>query len=333
MLSQQDLGGKMKPDQIEQAIREVLLEIDATPTPANEVLNRYTRSRRYIGSKDRKALTQGVWDALRARPTPDWIKAAIAEKELVAMNEPAQFILRVNGDRDEVQKTLSDTGIHTEQTKLSPIGLVCEKRFDLNTNELYRSGQIEVQDEGSQLIALATGIKSGEKVLDYCAGAGGKSLCFAWMMKNQGQIVAHDISARSLKELEKRANRAGVKIETTLKPTGVFDHVVVDAPCSGSGTWRRCPDARLKLTEGQVKTLVKLQAEILDKACSFVKQGGKLHYMTCSLLEAENQEQMRSFLKRHKEFRLLHHQQWTPATTHTDGFFLASFERDAHART
>lgn len=317
----------MKQEQINLAVQEVLAQIDATSVPANEILNHYTRTHRYIGSKDRKFLTQRVWDELRARLTPKWIQKVIAQKELKAMNKPADFILRVNGDRNTVQKQLAAQGIMTKLTPLSPLGLICEKRIDLNTIDQYKSGKIEVQDEGSQLVALATGIRANDTVLDYCAGAGGKSLCFAWMMQGKGKIVAHDISKRSLQELQKRAQRAGVKIETTLKPQGVFSQVVVDAPCSGSGTWRRCPDARLKLTEKQVKNLVKLQAEILDKASQFVAPNGKLHYMTCSLLEAENQTQMRTFLKRHLEFKLIHHQQWTPATTDTDGFFLASFER------
>ena len=320
-------GGIMKPAQIDIAVQEVLDQIDATQTPANEVLNTYTRARRYIGSKDRKALTQKVWDILRSRPTPTWLQKLILAKELDAMNTAAPFVLRVNGDRSMVQQQLAEQGIETFPTALSPLGLVSTKRFDLNINPLYKKGLVEVQDEGSQLVALATGIKAEDTVLDYCAGAGGKSLCFAWMMGGKGKIVAHDISKRSLQELKKRADRAGVKIETTLNPTGKFSDVVVDAPCSGSGTWRRCPDARLKLTEMQVKNLVKLQADILDKACQFVAVNGRLHYMTCSLLEMENQMQMRNFLKKHVEFRLVHHQQWTPATTHTDGFFLATFER------
>jgi len=244
------------------------------------------------------------------------------------MNQPAPFVLRANGNRAVIQQQLAQQGIETQVTPLSPIGLICTKRVDLNTNSLYKNGLIEVQDEGSQLVALATGIKANDTVLDYCAGAGGKSLCFAQMMQGHGKIVAHDISKRSLQELQKRARRAGASIETTLYPKGEFSHVVVDAPCSGSGTWRRCPDAKLKLTQQQVKNLVKLQAEILDQAARFVAPNGKLHYMTCSLFEQENQLQMRSFLKTHMNFRLLHHQQWTPAVTHTDGFFLASFERN-----
>ena len=128
-------------------------------------------------------------------------------------------------------------------------------------------------------------------------------------------------------ELKKRAERAGVKmIEITQNPTGTFKHVVVDAPCSGSGTWRRCPDAPFKLTPEILREVQKKQAAILDKASQYVEKGGFLHYMTCSVIERENQAQMRAFLKRHTDFKLIHHQQWTPAKTGTDGFFIASFK-------
>ena len=148
------------------------------------------------------------------------------------------------------------------------------------------------------------------------------------MMQNKGKIVAHDISDISLRELQKRARRAHVSIITTTRhPVGQFQHVVVDAPCSGSGTWRRNPDGRLKLTEKQLLALTKKQADILEKACLFVAPNGYLHYMTCSVIELENQSQMRSFLKKHPNFRLVHHEQWTPAKTNTDGFFLASFQK------
>ena len=328
MLLLKDLKETMKPEQIELAILELLNQIDATSRPANEVINTYTRMRRYIGSKDRRAITDGVWQVLRSRPTPQWIQKIIPESELKAMNETAQTVLRANGNRLEIQNQLQQEGVETDLTPLSPIGLILKKRVNLAEVKAYQNGLIEVQDEGSQLLALATKIKSGDKVLDYCAGAGGKSLAFAQMMQNQGQIVAHDVSAISLKKLNQRAKRAGVSIIHTIqKPQGLFDHVVVDAPCSGTGTWRRQPDARLKLKQEQIKQYTKTQAQILDKACSFVKPKGYLHYMTCSLLQDENQNQMKNFLKLHAFFHLVHHAQWTPAKHKTDGFFLATFQR------
>ncbi len=318
----------MKTEQIQAAADELLTEINKTNRPANEVINAYTRARRYIGSKDRHALTDLVWHTIKNYPTPDWLKKLISVQELNAMKMKAHTILRVNGNRLQIQKQLTEQGIQTISTPLSPLGLILQKRINLNTLPEYKQGLIEVQDEGSQLVALATNISQNESVLDYCAGAGGKSLCFAQMMTNKGKIVAHDISKISLQELKKRAVRAHASIiSTTLTPKGLFDHVVVDAPCSGSGTWRRNPDGRLKLTQKQVQALTQKQADILNKASLFVKQKGHLHYITCSLLELENQHQMRRFLKTHPNFQLVHHQQWTPAKTNTDGFFLATFQK------
>ena len=318
----------MTPENITKAIQEVLTEIDSSSHPANEVLNAYTRTRRYIGSKDRRAIRDGVWNTLRKRSWPKWLDKIVPKEELSALHMEPQIILRANGNRKEIQTKLAKEGIETEFTKLSPIGLILKKRIPLTTCKAYLEGKIEVQDEGSQLIALATGIKAGDTVLDYCAGAGGKSFCFAQMMKNKGRIVAHDISTKSLVELRKRAERAEAKIiEISKNPTGFFDHVVVDAPCSGSGTWRRCPDAPFKLTSKILKDVQQKQAKILDKACQYVAEGGLLHYMTCSVIEGENQIQMRAFLKRHKDFKLIHHAGWTPSKTNTDGFFLASFQK------
>lgn len=318
----------MTPENIALAVQEVLTSIKASSQPASEILNTYTRARRYIGSKDRRTITTAVWEALRAQPWPEWLNKLIPEAEKKALKTEAKTILRANGERSTIQAELKAEGIETTVTQLSPFGLVLTKRVPLGALATYRNGHVEVQDEGSQLIALATKIRAGENVLDYCAGAGGKSLCFAQMMKNQGQIVAHDISNQSLNELKKRAKRAGVSIIKVEKcPHGTFQHVVVDAPCSGSGTWRRSPDAPFKLTPKMWKDIQKKQAHILDEAQAFVAKGGMLHYMTCSLLEDENQGQMRAFLKRYPDFKLIHHQQWTPAKQATDGFFLATFQK------
>lgn len=356
----------MKPEAIVHAATEVLTAILATPQPANEVLSAYTRSRRYIGSKDRRTLSDLVWGYLRhyrrlqyaypdattaerlakldtlpdtitgAPPAvnwevPDWLISLIpsADVELPALLQAADIVLRTNGDRNAIQKMLSDQGVPTEETPLSPWGLRLTKRVNLNIIPAYRDGLIEVQDEGSQCVALATGIRAGNTVLDYCAGAGGKSLIFAQMMQNRGSITAHDISSRSLAELKKRANRAGATCITVQRPlkAAMYDHVVVDAPCSGTGTWRRCPDMRFKLTADQLEKLVHTQADILDKAVSYVKTGGFLSYMTCSLTYPENAGQTQTFLQRHPGFTLVQTKQFSPAQTHTDGLFLAQFQR------
>ena len=356
----------MKPDAIKVAAVEVLTEVLAQDRPAGEIINAYTRSRRYIGSKDRRTLADLVWGYIRHRrriaylypgadirtgldalPTlpevidgapeavnhevPDWLPPLIpdADRELPALLPPADAILRVNGNREQIRQELAEQGIFTEPTALSPWGLRLRGRVNLNTVPAYVQGRIEVQDEGSQCVALETGIRAGENVLDYCAGAGGKSLIFAQMMENVGHITAHDISDISLAELRRRAMRAGARIITTERPVrpGLYDHVVVDAPCSGTGTWRRCPDARWKLTRERVQALVQTQRDILEQVVPFVRPGGRLSYMTCSLIEPENGGQVQAFLSRHADFQVIRQRQFSPARTQTDGLFVAVLVR------
>lgn len=366
----------MKQEQIVNAAVELLESIDSESRPANEIINAYTRSRRYIGSKDRRALADMVWGALRNRArldyacpnglwraklaalttwttelpdlsaAPDWIQCEVPEWlidhierpewELPALMESAPIVLRVNGNREKVKALLSEEGMETTLSVHSPFGLILGKRGNLNQSACYRDGLVEVQDEGSQCVALETGVAPGEMVLDYCAGAGGKSLIFAQMMQNRGLILAHDISRRSLNELEKRAHRAGVSIiETTEDIRGwvkhhsnrLFDHVVVDAPCSGTGTWRRCPDMRWKLTPEILASLVSKQAAILDQASEYVRDGGLLSYMTCSLTRDENTAQAEAFLARHPSFSMVRQKQYSPAATATDGLFVAIMQK------
>lgn len=359
----------MQQERLKNIAAELLAQIEQSDKPAGEILNAYTRTHKAIGSKDRRYLTEVVWQVLRhfrrlnwlypqtslrektdliEQPlpdvskapqyvqweTPEWLIAHIdkAEKELPALLEVPDIILRANGDRDMIQKKLLAEGIETTKTTLSPYGLVLHKRLNLNASACYKQGLVEVQDEGSQLVALKTGVQAGNTVLDYCAGAGGKSLIFAQMMQNKGRIVAHDISARSLKELERRAERAGATIiETTTHLSEAhlnkFDYVVVDAPCSGTGTWRRCPDRRLKLTQEQFSALIQKQKNILKQAARYVKPNGKLVYMTCSLTQDENINQVRLFLKTYKAFKLCSHKQFSPYQSHTDGLFFADMER------
>lgn len=360
----------MQESQIRVAAAEVLAEVQQKTQPASEILNAYTRSRRYIGSKDRRALADIVWGVLRAWArleyvmpvadvsvkieaflakdyvclgapewvlweVPEWLIAHIdsPEEELPALLEAAPTVLRAVGARDKIQKKLKDEGIETVFTALSPYGLILQKRCNLNESKCYKTGLIEVQDEGSQMVAVETGIKAGDTVLDYCAGAGGKSLAFAQMMGGKGLIVAHDISRRSLDELEKRAARGGVRniqtclhIKTKDYPVG-FSHVVVDAPCSGTGTWRRCPDARWKLTPKMLDDVVQKQRMILDEAKAFVKVGGFLSYMTCSLTRDENGDQVARFLDENPDFMLMKQRQFSPAQTGTDGLFVAVLKK------
>ena len=263
---------------------------------------------------------------------PEWLVPLVpnAKTELPPLLKTPDIILRANGHRDKIQKLLAQEGIETKPTLLSPFGLVLTKRTNLTVSSTYRNGLIEVQDEGSQCVALETGIRAGNTVLDYCAGAGGKSLIFAQMMHNTGTIVDHDISDRSLRELSRRAERAGASCIQVQKPIQkkLFDHVVVDAPCSGTGIWRRCPDARWKLSFNQLSRLTQTQASILDTAVPFVKDGGYLSYMTCSLTYPENKGQADAFLTRHPDFKCVKQKQFSPAQTNTDGLFIAVFQKN-----
>ena len=364
----------MKEEIILKTAADLFDEILKQTKPAGEIINAFTRMHKSFGSKDRRLLTDTIWQLIRYKSrleylypkksnlekieilkkglpdtstlpfhiqmeTPEWLIQKInnAQSELPALLETPPIVLRTTINREKVQKYLKDEGVETELTDFSPYGLILKKRTNLSSLKTYKNGLIEVQDEGSQLVALETKIKAEDTVLDYCAGAGGKSLIFAQMMQQKGKIIAHDISKRSLEELQKRALRAGVKIiETTTNvpqylknhPNIKFSHVVVDAPCSGTGTWRRCPDARWKLTTEQFDILLKKQADILKKASSFVSSNGYLSYMTCSLTNDENILQVRKFLKTNKKFKLITHKQFSPFKTKTDGLFVAVLQKE-----
>lgn len=385
----------MQESEIKKAAAELLTQIESQTRPANEQINTYTRSRRYIGSKDRRALTAFVWGVLRHKArlhyllpnstweeqiyfyekylssstqgcqenegvlprnkrdipplsslrdapnwvqweTPAWLIPLIphAQEELPALLASAPIVLRALGDRENIAAALLKEGIPTSPTTHSPYGLILHKRSNLISSPSYKEGKIEIQDEGSQLVALETGIHEGDQVLDYCAGAGGKSLIFAQMMLNKGLIVAHDISARSLEELKKRAQRAKTHIISTQVPLPApdklppFTHVVVDAPCSGTGTWRRCPDARWNLSPKQLAQLVITQEKILEEAHHYVAPQGYLSYMTCSLTACENSEQIAHFLKKHPEFHLIKERQFSPYQTQTDGLYIALMQKN-----
>jgi 16S rRNA (cytosine967-C5)-methyltransferase len=419
-----------------------LLEaIEASPArPADAVANDFFRERRFIGSGDRRAVSDRVWRVLRSRrrltwwvpkatprllvaasllteawslagvagsfsgdrfaPTglerneynalrriegqsldnpempdpvrfelPDWLYPRILARfgdrlaaEMAALSEPAPLDLRVNilkGTRDEARAALAAEGWEARPTPLSPWGLRIDGRRPVTTGPAFQSGLVEIQDEGSQLIAALTDARPGMRVVDWCAGAGGKTLALAAAMGNRGQIVACDVSAPRLDGAVRRLRRAGVNnVERHLvepgdkwakRRAGAFDRVLVDAPCTGTGTWRRNPDARHRLTEQDLLELERKQSSILDTARTLVRVGGRLVYATCSLLREENEGQVTAFLGRHPEFVLVPlSQAWqregmgqedrilegemlslTPASHGTDGFFAAVLERRA----
>jgi len=279
--------------------------------------------------------------------------------EAAAMEQTAPLDLRANllrTTRDSAHLALAGEGIVAEPTPLSPWGLRVADRKPVGGTAAFREGLIEVQDEGSQVVALLTDARPGMRVADYCAGAAGKTLALAATMANRGHIVACDVSAARLEGAGRRLRRAGVdNAERHLLVAGdkwrkrrgrSFDRVLVDAPCTGSGTWRRNPDARLRTTERDLNELVAKQTAILDDASDLVRPGGRLVYATCSLLPEEDEMQIERFLARHPDFVMRPVPAlWaelrpgvpvpvesdclalSPARHGTDGFFAAVLER------
>jgi 16S rRNA (cytosine967-C5)-methyltransferase len=230
-----------------------------------------------------------------------------------ALNREQRPTLRINSlrtERGNAMRRLEGAGIECEATERSPYGIRLSGRIDLKSNDLFAEGLIEIQDEGSQLTCLLASPGRGSAVLDACAGAGGKSLMLAMLMGGAGRIVAHDSDAKKLRETGLRSARAGVKnIETTpgepsVSAKGAFDLVFVDAPCSGTGTLRRCPDIRWRIDEEAIEGRAAEQREILGKYSRFVRPGGRLVYATCSILKEENESVVKSLLSRGEFTRL-----------------------------
>jgi 16S rRNA (cytosine967-C5)-methyltransferase len=403
------------------------------------VANEYFRTRRFIGSGDRRVISERVWWVLRARrrlawwlarvgaePTPrlmvaalllvdgmalvgvtqlfsggrfaaaplaatelaslrriaghtmdhpdmpeavrlempDWLLPLLQARfgaalpvEMAAIAGPAPLDLRVNllkTTREEAQAALAAEGIEAVPTPFSPWALRVVGRRPVTSGTAFRTGLVEIQDEGSQLVGLLADARPGARVADLCAGAAGKSLVMAMTMANTGHILACDVSAARLESAVRRLRRAGAhNVERHVlgpgdkalkRRAGSFDRVLVDAPCTGIGTWRRNPDARRRLAPADLAELVPKQAAILDRAAELVRIGGKLIYATCSLLPEENEAQVSGFLARHSHFSVVPLvRAWpdgapplggeflalTPARHGTDGFFAAVLERRA----
>jgi 16S rRNA (cytosine967-C5)-methyltransferase len=317
-----------------------------------------------VQTVDRAALPEKLRHNL-----PEWLadtlKASIGDDfwPLVnSLNESAPLDLRVNtfkAKRDEVQKALAEGRIEALPTPYSPWGLRIQGKPALNKLEVFSKGEIEVQDEGSQLLALLTDAKRSEMVVDFCAGAGGKTLALGAAMRNTGRLYAFDTSGHRLAALKPRLARSGLsnvypvqiaheRDDRIKRLAGKIDRVLVDAPCSGLGTLRRNPDLKWRQSPQSVEELRVKQAAILASAARLLKPGGRLVYATCSLLEAENEAIAAAFSEAHvREFKLLavaplldkaHVTQadtlvrgeflrlW-PHRHGTDGFFAAVWER------
>jgi 16S rRNA (cytosine967-C5)-methyltransferase len=298
---------------------------------------------------------------------PEWLEPKLAqafgaglETEMAALRTEAPLDLRANllkATRAQARAALAESGLEAEETPLSPWGLRLPGRVALGNVPAFQAGLVEVQDEGSQLVALLTDARPGSRVCDFCAGAGGKTLALAATMQNKGQITACDVLPGRLERSAVRLKRAGVhtvervELESERDPwvkkhKARFDRVLVDAPCTGIGAWRRNPDAKWRLTAERLAELASLQGRILASAARLVKPGGRLVYATCSLLPEENEAQVQAFLAAHAEFAQVSLSElWaqllpgvppptdgaaltlTPARHGTDGFFLAVLER------
>lgn len=378
-----------------EVLDEVIVSARDDGPPADTIVTLYFKTRRYAGSKDRRAVRELVFRAVRAvaeRPAsgraallslvrqdpdllgllgeprgpaplvegediaevglvPGWLKdelsPLVAPDERAALLERAPLDIRVNVARASRQDILGQFE-GAEPTPLSPWGVRLASEIRLEDHSVFADGLIEVQDEGSQLIALACGPRPGEKILDLCAGAGGKSLALA-AAEPSTVILATDTNRTRLSKLAPRAERAGAKIEVRLlNPSeelnqlsdwaGQADVVLVDAPCSGSGTWRRNPEGRWRLTPARLDRVVALQSRLLDIAAELVRPGGRIVYAVCSLLSREGAGQIQDFLSRRSSWiaeetpiaagrldgagKLL-----TPAHDGTDGFFVARVVR------
>ncbi|GGD15508.1 MFS transporter [Pyruvatibacter mobilis] len=263
---------------------------------------------------------------------------------LAALDRPAPVDLRVNTlkvSREEAATILADAGIDTEPTPHSPIGLRVKGSHLITGTQAYKQGLVEPMDEGSQLAALAVAAEPGMQVLDMCAGAGGKTLAIAAAMDNSGQIYATDTDARRLGNLAPRMKRAGARnIQPLPWPqdasfealNGKCDRVLLDVPCSGSGSWRRHPEQKWRVTPDDIERLTKTQTALLRSAAPLVKPGGRLVYITCSVLPAENEARIDAFLEAHPDFAP--HSTPTgprlaPHTHGTDGFFIRSLQRQS----
>lgn len=297
-------------------------------------------------------------DAVQAGFGDEWVD------ELAALAARPPLDLRVNtlaSTRDKALARLQrpdavPTALASEGIRIPPVE-GSGRHPNVQADQAFADGWFEVQDEGSQIVAELTGASAGMQVLDYCAGAGGKTLALSAMMENKGQIFAHDAERHRLAPIHERLRRAGARNvqaaigASSLEPLHeAMDLVLVDAPCTGSGTWRRRPDAKWRLNDRQLAIRTREQFEILRTACTYVRPGGRMVYITCSIFPEENQQQIEAFLADNPEFAIIDAQElWqerfgdtmdrarfdangvilSPARTGTDGFFFAAMTRAA----
>src|SRR5487761_466493 len=369
---------------------ELIDTIDAQRIPAAKALKEWGTAHRFAGSGAGAPapLTDAERAALASRSLasapppvagdyPEWLDPSLAQAfgddrvaEATAMASRAPLDLRVNTLKARREKVLASTAhLGTMPTPWSPIGLRIDLTADarnpgIHAEEDFIKGHIEVQDEGSQLAAALSAAKPGEQVIDLCAGAGGKTLALAAMMQGKGRLIATDNDKRQLAPIHERLSRAGIHNCDVRTPKGEGDAlsdirasadlVMIDAPCTGTGPWRRNPDAKGRLRPGALEVRLRDQVAVLDRAAALTKPGGRIAYITCSVLPPENSEQIRGFVARHPEFAVVPPAQtvtvlWdkaedfaaatlqspegllmTPRRTGTDGFFVSVLKKQAN---
>ncbi|MHA7877257.1 RsmB/NOP family class I SAM-dependent RNA methyltransferase [Roseivivax sp.] len=383
----------MTPGARVQAAAEILDRV-AGGMAAEQALTRWARGARFAGSKDRAAVRDHVFDALRmwrsaaaagggttgrarmigllrqqglapeelftgeghapaplsdaealapevpeaeARDLPDWLFEALstdhgadqAREIAQTLRARAPITLRVNllkTNRDVAAEALAEEGIATRPNPRAETALsVTENPRRVAGSRAFRAGLVELQDAASQVAVADLPLSPGDRVLDYCAGGGGKSLALAARLGG-GPVWAHDADPRRMRDLPDRAARAGADLRVTERPKGPFDLVLTDVPCSGSGTWRRAPEAKWRLTPEALADLCATQAAILREVAPLVRPGGVLAYATCSVLTRENVAQVAAFLAEHPEFSLSREALALP-DAEGDGFYHAVLQR------
>lgn len=277
---------------------------------------------------------------------PDWLNDLGNQElptrwptEITTLNQEASVVLRANtlkGDREFIKNQLGEEGIETTTDPQFPDALILSKRMNVFSSKAFKEGLFEVQDAGSQTIAPFLRVAPGMRVIDACAGAGGKTLHLAALLQNKGRIVAMDTEAWKLDELKKRARRAGVgnieakpieNAKSIKRLANSADRLLLDVPCSGLGVLKRNPDAKWKLSSDYISSVRALQQKILSEYAVMVKSGGMLVYATCSILPSENENQVQQFLaSSNGEFELIdEHHQWPSAGF--DGFYMALIKK------
>ncbi|WP_432411412.1 RsmB/NOP family class I SAM-dependent RNA methyltransferase [Rasiella sp. SM2506] len=302
-----------------------------------------TPTRRIKGRFDEAIKTRALRESI-----PDWLDALgekelgkLWDKEIAALNNQAAVIIRTNALKTtvkELQNSLFDVDVETATIKGYPHALQLKERSNIFSTEPFKNGWFEVQDASSQRVAQILNPEPGMRIIDACAGAGGKSLHIASLMENKGQVVSMDIYQSKLTELKRRARRNGIhNIETRLidsskaikKLVGKGDKVLIDAPCSGLGVLKRNPDSKWKLNPERIQNIKDTQRELLDSYSRMVKEGGQLVYATCSILPSENTDQVKAFLKRDegKDFTLVLEEKIYAHKTGFDGFYIALLQK------